>query len=436
MPAKTMTITLPHVPRSLPNITEVEDVLLVICHKAELDPEKASFHIAGGQRRHMFSQRGVKLLSVRSEHLGVPMFVGCTKDSVEGHMKYGENETDRLTASQLHAKLLATFGNRKVHLVDDVRIRQIRHAHKNGTTTPTATPVPAQVAVAPVPAQAVPIVPGAPVIENLQATVPEPHLPPLMETPSTDSPSAKVEPKLERPPLDLQNEPGSFARNQKNVQLALVAFNTRFKLHEPFKFNDFRKVIEEDVGVIHSAGAKIHVRSFLGPGFLVRLNPENPSNARYTITELCVQIAEADDYEALRLILLHQQLGLQALRQKHEEEEETPEPPKSFVEQAQLLRQLEGEYQQLLRDITSRSSELDKLNARDLSKEETDICGQINNLENRLQVLRTALEEISKSRQRLQLIGTEIEELRKRTTNGKLAKAHQEFEELKKQFLG
>lgn len=419
-----MNINLPKAPRGVPNVTEAEDVLMVICQKAGLDPNKVKLSIVGGDRRSFFTQQGVKLMSVATNAMGVPVYLGCKKDTVEGNLHY-----EGINATELHSKLMGAFGNKKVHVVDDGRIRSARQWEKeraNPTHPQNSPPSPPQksetdpasptVVTSPAPP------PPAPDHTRNGIPVSGPAAPEKTESPET----TKV------PPLLLKEEKGSLAHNTRNLHLALVSLASRFKENQPFTFAQLGEVIENDVGIHNDAGAKVHVRAFVEPGYIVRLNP-NRLPARYSITALCAEIAGKEkDEDALRLILESQELAHELKAREEESEEEPPPPPKSFVQQAQELRASEEEFQKLLRDTETKASELQKLTARKFDEEERDARGQIANLEKRLGELRAGLEEIGTARKRVVDLAQEVSEMRKRTTEGPLARAHLEFQELKK----
>lgn len=411
-----MKITLPKDPRDVPNTREIEDVLLVLCQKAGLKPETISFAVAGGDRRRDFGQQGVKLLSVSSNALGVPMFVGCERETVEGHLVC----TEIPRAIDLHGKLLGAFGNRRTHIVDNRRIKNARADFLgNGVPKPA---------------------PSATLLGRVSSplTTPPPLLrddseEPLSESSDTAASDVLVSPVVEgghNPPASLRAEednPRSLARNLTNMHLAVVAFATHFKPSEPFGFKRFEQTLAQVD--IQFRTALPFIRVLTHAGFLVRLNPGG-TPARYVITELCIQVAGADDAEALRLI----SKCLQKTKEK-KDENEAPLTAENLLGQIQSLRASEDEYQKLLRGIEARAQELEKMRSRDLTGEERDIKGQIQNLEKRLAELRAALDKISGDRNRVSMLEQELSEMRKRSGEGPLAMAHENFAKLK-ELLG
>ena len=399
----------------MPNSREVEDVLLVVCNKAGLNPDGVNFSIAGGDRKRLFGQRGVKLMSVSSQSMGVPMYVGCLRDAVEGFLVYN-NGMGSMKAGEVYAKLYAAFGNSRIHHVDDRRIQAARATSTPATekTTPSAIPMPATTPVNVAP----PELPGN---NSGQGAVEEPP-----QTPPAPSVSAKA--TLGELPKEDKSPPDSLGNNDRNLHLAIIAFAERFKLNQPFSFSQFEGAILKDVGIAcPHGGTKPFIRVFTSAGFIQRLNP-NGTPARYAITELCVEIAKANDADALQLIVEHRNPIEEQAKKKPQE---TEKPPVDLLAQIQELRRREEEYQNLLRNTDARSSEITKLESRNLSQEETDIEGQIKSLSKRLSDLREALSEIGKTRQKISQVREELERAQEELKEGSLAEAHEQFMKLK-----
>lgn len=410
-----MKITIPKDPRDVPNVREIEDVLLVICQKAGLRPETISFAVAGGDRRRDFAQQGVKLLSVSSNAMGVPMYVGCEKETVEGHLTCSE----RPKAMEFHGRLLGAFGNKKVHTVDNRRIRSAREFFENNST--------GQGLRKPAQAAKTPPSPSTVALDPPKETAAD-H---LTKTSGSDVPapekSASASNTQDAAQLTEADDPSSsLVRNFKSLHLALVAFAGQFQVNQPFGFAAFEQILK---GEIHLSclTVKPYIRVFTDAGFLIRLNPGR-SPARYAVTELCIQTATATDAEAMRLIAEHLKRPEKPAKG---EMEEKLEPKQSLLEQVQVLRQSADEYQKLLHGIETRSAELAKLQTRNLENEEQDIKGQTLSHEKRLRQLQEALKEINRARERIRKLEEEIQEMRECSSKGHLAKAHEELQKLK-----
>lgn len=406
-----MKIQLPNEPRGLPVVTEIEAVLQVFCQRVGLEQDLISVQVVGGDRRRFFTQQGVKLTSLSQHHRGVPLYIGCPRDTVEAFLTYSD-----MVETELFNRIIAALQGKRVFRMDAATLRHARNGDVQKPFAPDET-----VHHSPNEGVEPSILSSSDSVSSSQTEQPEitseiPHAVPIS--------FGKTDPHAR------------LSADGEKLHLIATAFAARFQVNAPFSYAELAEVLVTDAGM-DARVVKMKIRVLTGYGILQRLNP-SVYPARYAVTAEAGVFANSPEPEKVwsRLVEEHRKRGVHDSPDEPEEDEGKSAPAVEKVEKTlQSLKEQEVAYQGLLKQIQALGDELVRLKKDDLDSEEKQIQSQVVSLEERLTALRERQKAIIQIRKNISLKEETLAKVKVQLTSARVVKSHEEFEKLKSFFM-
>lgn len=395
-----MEIKYPSVRRDLPAEGRVIEVILALCQKCGYDERHITLQYIGGDRYNSFSKAGVRL--IKPSPFSVNMYIGCGKQTVEALFQLKNREGRAVSGDNLFQAMETTFGGR-IFLVE---------APKPKDVSPAAP------------------VPPAPPSE------PEP-LGKVSEAVQEVSPEAASATLAKASAPNFETDYAGYFHNEVHLQLAVLALVTKFRVDEPFGFDDFTEALCSESKLVFPSNVMAPtVRIFIGRGYITKLTKRSP--VRYVLTEEAVAFAsaptppspagEADQKSAPR-----------AKPAEASAAETAPPATPEKIDPFSLLKALkrdEEAYQKKLQAIRDLEEEVSRTDVSKLASEEETLRNETLSLNRRLKAISGRLEEIGNIRTARDSAQAKVGELTTDASFVALTKRHNEYENARKLLLG
>jgi C4-type Zn-finger protein len=418
-----MEIVYPPVRRKLPHESRVREVVIMLCKKCGYDERNVTLMHIGGDRQKSFPKCGVKL--VRHWPFTVQMFIGCGDEAVETQFQLKNGGNRAVSGESLYQAMMTTFGGRML-LMDKKMFREARQTE--GTPYSDA---------------------GSGVKKALDSVTSEVAVPPA-QTISLAS-AVLAERTEDNPPVVVIAPPNTTAlptewshrgdykgyfKDEEKVQLVVLALVTQFQVNEPFSFEDFTKVLSNEMKItLQSLAMASMVQVFTNRGYVVRLNPRK-SPSRYVVTDAAVKFASTELSSQKVDGRQHRKTLPTAFVKIPASFPATPVNNLDLVDGLSHLKQEEVEYQKLIGDIKRLEEEVARVNLGELASEEKNLEGEARSLNHRLTIITGRLAEITTIRQDANAKSNQVLEIQRQPRSKELLQRHEEFQKLKRLFAG
>jgi len=354
------------------------------------------------------------------------MFIGCGDEAVETQFQLKNGGNRAVSGESLYQAMMTTFGGRML-LMDKKMFREARQTE----VTPYSDA-------------------GSGVKKALDSVTSEVAVPPA-QTISLAS-AVLAERTEDNPPVVVIAPPNTTAlptewshrgdykgyfKDEEKVQLVVLALVTQFQVNEPFSFEDFTKVLSNEMKItLQSLAMASMVQVFTNRGYVVRLNPRK-SPARYVVTDAAVKFASTELSSQKVDGRQHRKTSpTAALVEIPASFLATPVNNLDLVDGLSHLKQEEVEYQKLIGDIKRLEEEVARVNLGELASEEKNLEGEARSLNQRLTMITSRLAEIKAIRHEINAKSNQVLEIQRQPRSKELLQRHEEFQKLKKLFAG
>lgn len=355
--------------KSLPPTKVIEDILRRFCKKTQLDSNGIATVISGDAHDHYASRPGVRIVSYNDQNpYSVHVIIGCGTISLRGYISYREKGKG-VRNTELYNRLSEFFengGKDKFISVDEVTTT------KPSTDKPSTSPTPVEIVA-------------------VELTAPRTPEPPVKDIVISNHIPQNHEANYRR-----------FFEDEKNLHLAVVAFVATYKPGEIFNFDDFCRILVDEVGL---TGLSRFQMTPMIRCFSIYIRCVNPDKApkRYTLTDAAPKYASQNPSEVLAAAHEDKKVEttltvtpipeeIQAVPQKQLElTEKTPVDvglqPTNLVEQFGALKKSEIRYQDILGQIERKNQAFKGLNLDKLREESRDTASLIASLNDQIREL-------------------------------------------------